>query len=126
MKRTDLYDKLLQFMYDEYDRKQGFHGYGERVRVLIARFERLSAKNRIGNANAKSGAIRYLHENGWIDIRDTNGNKLSGLAAFSYGRMQPTPKGREYLEQRRTRGVMKVAGNIVELCGRLAKGLHGR
>jgi len=111
-------------MYEQYELKKSFHGLGEPVSVLSERFERLTEENFIGDFNAKSSAVNYLREKGWIDIKDANGNRLSGLPAFSYGRMQPTPKGLEYLNKISKHGLPKIAVHAVELCGRLVKGIR--
>lgn len=102
METTAKYDRLLKFMYDEYDRGHNDHGHGQRVRILVDHFERTSEKNRIGNANDKRAAVDYLHNNDWINIVDTIGAKIiDSTEAYTIGRMKPTPKGLEHLKQNR-------------------------
>ena len=112
MKRTVKYDRLLMYMYDEWDTGHNDHKHGERVRVLVERFERNSPKNRIGNSNDKKTAITYLHDNSLIDVVDTTGKKITDLdQVYGTGRMKPTKNGREYLEKMQTDNANKIASD---------------
>ena len=110
MKTFNNYDKLLQFMYTEYNKQR----HGKRVHVLVLHFERQSIENRIGNANDKKAAVAYLHKNGWIEIVNNHGEKITdSTEAYSIGMMEPTQKGREYLRQKR----IDIADAIASVSG---------
>jgi hypothetical protein len=115
MKTTTNFDKLLKYMYDEYEQGHNAHGRGEFVQVLVAHYER-SSGNRIGDAHVQAAAVRYLQKNGWIDVVDILGNKITNsLRAYTTGRMQPSQKGLEYLRQKRlytAEAAAKILGNF--------------
>ena len=118
------YDKLLKFMYDEFNRGKNASGSGEYIQVLIQDFEGRSQDNRIGNAYDKIGAVRYLVENGLIDALDNQGNRITRTKdAFSYGRMQPTIKGQKYLQQKRMGVANAVASVLGTFFGKFTKSI---
>jgi len=118
------YDKLLKFMYDEFDRGNNASGHGEYIQVLIRHFESNSQDNRIGNAYDQIGAVHYLVENGLIDASDNYGNKITmPMTAFHIGRMQPTEKGREYLQQKRIGVANAVASVLGTFFGKFTKSI---
>jgi len=124
MKTTTKYDRLLKYMYEEYDKGHHAHGYGEYLRVLVSHFERISQTNRIGDAHAQMAAVNYLRKNGWLDAVDILGNNIiDHLRAYNTGRMQPTPKGREYLQQKRMYTANAVASVFGTFFGKLFKSL---
>ena len=120
------YDKLLKFMYDEYDRGNNASGHGERIQVLIAQFER-SQGIRIGDAHDQMGAVSHFLRNGLIDAVDTLGNKITNpLRAYTIGRMQPTQRGRDYLQQKRIGTANAVASVSGTFLGKFLKSLFGK
>ncbi len=122
VKTTVKYDRLLNYMYDEYDIGHNDHKRGERVRVLVERFERNSQKNRIGNANGKKAAITYHHDRGLIDLVDTTGNTITDHnEAYVTGRMKPTQNGRDYLQKMQTDNANKIASDSGTFFGKLFK-----
>lgn len=124
---TAKYDKLLKFLYDEYDRGHNASGYGERVSVLVQHFERSSQQNRIGDALEQMAAVSYLHDSGWIDLVDTLGNTITNpIRAFTIGRMKPTPKGRDYLQHKRIDSANTVASVSGTFFGKLFKAWFGK
>ena len=68
MNKLKIYDELLRYMYDEYNKGHHAAGHGEYVKVFISRFERTSGSNRIGNAHEQKAAVDYLRKNGWIKV----------------------------------------------------------
>ena len=117
------YDKLLKFMYDEFNKGNNASGHGERIQVLMNSFERISDGNRIGDAKKKIGTVSHFLRNGWIVAVDTLGNEITNpRRAFTIGRMQPTQRGREYLEEKKISTVTRVASAIAEVIGRFFKG----
>ena len=127
MKTLNKYDKLLKFMYGEFNRGNDASGYGEHIRVLIDHFECNSQDNRIGDALDKIGVVRYYFRDGLIDAVDTLGKKITEpTKAYSIGRMQPTQKGRDYLQQRQMYTINAVASASGTLLGKLLKSLFGK
>lgn len=126
MNTLNIYNKLLRFMYDEFNRGSNASGYGH-IRILIAHFERSSQGERIGTAYAKIGAVRYFLKNGFIDAVDTHGNKITNpLRAYAIGRMQPTQKGQDYLHQIRLGTANAVASVSGTFLGEFFKSLFGK
>lgn len=127
METLEKYESLLEFICDEYDTHQTFHGHGEYARVAVQRFERLSGI-RLGDTNTKMAAVSYLQQQGWIDIVSIDGTKLTGISAYASGRIIPTREGFLHVKERRKlgRAIMKVASPLAELLGRVLKGLSGR
>jgi len=122
MNKLKLYDRLLKYMYDEYNAGHNASGHGEHVSVLVNHFEGISESNRIGDAHEKKAAVNYLLKNGWISVVDILGNPITNsTSAYVSGRMQPTEKGWEYLQQRRINAVTKIASSVAEVLGRFFK-----
>jgi hypothetical protein len=91
MKRAPKYDRLLVYMYNEWDAGHNDHKRGEKVRVLVERFEHNFPKNKIGSASDKKTAIAYLRDDGLIEVVDTAGKAITDPdQAYSTGRMKPT------------------------------------
>jgi len=121
------YDKLLKYMYDEFNRGNNASGYGEHIQVLIGHFENSSRGNRIGDANDQVGAVKYFLDNGFINALDTLGNRIiSPREAYTYGRMQPTEKGKNYLQQKRIGAANTIASVLGTFFGRLIKSILGK
>lgn len=122
------YDKLLKFMYDEFNRGNNASGHGERIQVLIDRFERSSPDNRIGvDAHDKIGAVSYFLRHGLIEAVDTRGNRIDKrMTAYNIGRMQPTEKGQNYLQQKRVVVANAVASVSGTFFGKLIKSIWGK
>ena len=111
-------------MYDEFDRGNKASGNGEYIQVLIQRFEESSQGTRIGNVYDKIGAVRYLIGNGLIDSLDDYGVKIiKTTTSFNIGRMQPTEKGREYLQQKRIGFANAVASVLGTFFNKFAKSI---
>lgn len=127
MNTLKIYNKPLKFMYNEFNKGNNESGYGEHIQVLIEHFERSSHDNRIGDAHAKIGAVRYFLKYGLIDAVDTLGNKITNpMTAYTIGRMQPTQKGQEYFQQRLIGTADAVASVSGTFFGKLLKSLLGK
>ncbi len=121
------YDKLLKFMYDDFNRGNNASGHGEHIQTLIDRFERSSQGDRIGDALDKVGATRYFLKNGFIDALDTRGDKITSyIAAYSKGRMQPTEEGQNYLQQKRRSAANTAVSVSGTFLGKLIKSVLGK
>jgi hypothetical protein len=121
------YNKLLKFMYDEFNRGRNASGMGEYIQVLIQRFERSSRGDRIGNAYNQIGAVRHLIDNGLIDAVDSRGNRITRARdAYLHGRMQPTIKGEDYIQQKRMGAANVVASVLGTFVGKVAKSILGK
>lgn len=96
-------DRLMEFIYDEYDNSSRFHQYGEYGSTLVSRFVRKTGIN-FGNAGAQAGAqldaIRLLLEQGFIEIVETSRTRIRpDLSILT--KIRPTPKGIQHVESRR-------------------------
>ena len=127
MSTLKTYNKLLKFMYDEFNRGRNASGMGEYIQVLIQHFERSSRGGRIGNAYDQMGAVRHFVDNGLIDAVDSKGNRITRARdAYLYGRMQPTIKGEDYIQHKRMGAANAVASVLGTFVGKVAKSMLGR
>jgi hypothetical protein len=99
MKLSQKYDKLMDFIYDEFSISNTFKRYGKTPSVLIKQFQRVS-DIRFGNIGAQQDAFRYLFEQGWIQPYLPSGN-ISRENVDFYSLIKPTRKGILYVEERR-------------------------
>ena len=121
------YDKLLKFMYDEFNKGNNASGHGERIQVLISQFQRSPSGERIGDAHDQIGAVSYFLKYGLIDAVDTIGNRISKpRTAYTMGRMQPTEKGRHYLHEKRLKVADDVASVSGTFLGKFFKSIFGK
>ena len=120
MKKTANYNWLLVYMYNEWDAGHNDHKRGEKVRVLVERFERNFPKNKIGSANDKKMAIAYLRDDSLIEVVDTSGKVINDPnQAYSIGRMKPTQNGRGYLQKKQEDNTNKVASEYGTFLSRI-------
>jgi hypothetical protein len=96
--------------------------------VLIENFERTSAENRIGDdAQDQIGAVSYLLKNGWINAVDISGRSISNArTAYVIGRMLPTEKGKNYLQQGSIEKANTIASVSGTFLGKFFKSILGR
>jgi hypothetical protein len=125
VKLSEKYEKLMEFIYGEYDKSNNFHGHGEYASVLVARFQR-SSGIRFGEARAQLAAASYLLNQGWIEMVSIDGRRLSGVLDVA-SRIQPTRMGILHVEDRRSFGkaLTRAAGAAAEIIGRGLKGFKG-
>jgi hypothetical protein len=119
MKISEKYEKLMEFIYDEYQKSDVARKYGKYASVLVAEFERSTGID-LGDAGSQLEPFRLLYDKGWIT--------LSPKSLVSYARIKPTVEGIEHVEQRRNpaKKVMKVSGDVAEIIGRGLKGFLGK
>ena len=103
MKISEKYKKLMEFIYDQYDKSDAFKGHGEHASVLVQQFQR-SSGIRFGDANAQKSAMSYLLKQGWIEIVSIDGTRLGGAFYYSKSRIKPTPEGIQLVEEGRNPG----------------------
>lgn len=127
MKVSEKYEKLMEFVYDEYDKGDTFKGHGEPAMVLVQRFQRFLGI-RLGDAGAQKAAMNYLLKQGWIEIVSIDGTSLGGTFYYSHSRIKPTPDGIEHVEHRRQPGqvLLKATDSAAEIIGRGLKGFLGK
>lgn len=127
MKLSERYEKLMDFIYREYERSDSFKGHGEYASILVTRFQRYSGIS-FGDAQAQLSAIYHLLRQGWIEIVSVNGSVIRSNKLYSHSRVQPTREGILHVEERRSLGkvVMKAALTTAEIIGRGLKGFLGR
>jgi hypothetical protein len=128
MDTLKLYRNLLKFMYDQFNKGNNDSGHGELIQVLIENFERTSAENRIGDdAQDQIGAVSYLLKNGWINAVDISGRSISNArTAYVIGRMLPTEKGKNYLQQGSIEKANTIASVSGTFLGKFFKSILGR
>lgn len=121
------YDKLLKFMYDEFNRGKNASGHGQYIQVLISHFESMSEDNRLGNAYAKEGPVRHFLKNKLIAAVDVHGNRITRARdAYLHGRMQPTIKGQKYLQEKQMGVANAVASVSGTFFGKFIKSILGK
>ena len=116
MNLTKKYDKFMQFIYDEYNRKQAFQRNGESGSVLVARFEHafhIKFVNDYEDASVKEAAIKYLYEQGWIETVWVNGSPRKLPITFAQ-RIKPTRQGMLYVEEKRKSFIKRFWREIYE------------
>ena len=122
MNKSGEYDKLLKYMYDEFNRSSD----APYIQVFIERFERSQGVS-FGDAQNKIGAVLYFLENRLIDAVDLSGNRItSPREAYNSGRMQPTEEGRNYLQRKRIGTANAVAAVSGTFFGKLIKSILGK
>ena len=112
MKISEKHEKLMEFIYDEYNNSSTFQGHGEFPIVLVERFQRASGI-RFGDGYAQLAAIDYFLKQGWIEIVSINGRSLGG-ALHLYSRIKPTHKGNLHVEEGRKLWLQKHGRAIYE------------
>ena len=127
MKTGDILEKLMAFIYDEYNASDVFKSHGEHASVILTRFVRESGI-RLGDAGAQLEYMRLLLRRGWIEIVTLDRSTRIGARLFTYSRIKPTPEGIRHVEERRQPGqaILKIASTVAEIIGRGAKGFLGR
>lgn len=123
MNTTKIYEKLMKFLYDKYERGGVFREYGEFAGVLVTEFERKTGLD-LGNVYGQAAAIRYLGEQGWIKPVSPLGESIGGSVNSLSCRVQPTPKGIDHVQ--RTRNPVRVLLLAAEALGRFLKGFLGK
>lgn len=114
-------------MYNEFNKGNNASGHGEYMQVLIQQFQRSPQGERIGNANAQVGAVRYFLQNGFINAIDTSGNRITNpLSAYTHGRMQPTQEGQEFLQNKVLGTANAVASVSGTFLGKFFKSMFGK
>lgn len=127
MKTGDILEKLMAFIYDEYNRSDTFRSYGESASVILSRFTSKYGI-RLGDARAQLEYMRLLKKRDWIEVVSLDGSSKIGARLVSFARIKPTPEGIEHVEQRRQPGqaLLKAATTGAEIIGRGLKGFLGK
>ncbi len=127
MKLSERYEKLMDFIYREYERNSSFEGHGEFASILVQRFQRRSGIN-LGAAQAELSAMYHLLRQGWIEIVSVDGTRIRSNKLYGHSRIKPTHEGILHVEERRSLGkiTMKASSTTAEIIGRALKGFLGR
>jgi hypothetical protein len=66
MNLSDKYEKLMEYIYDQYNKSESFRIHGEHAGILV---DMICACTDIKLSDVKSReeALIYLHKQGWID-----------------------------------------------------------
>lgn len=126
-KTGDILEKLMGFIYDEYNRSDTFKSYGEPASVIVTEFIRESGIE-LGDAGAQREYMRLLKKKGWIEVVSLDGSSKPGARLFSISRIKPTLEGINQVEQRRQPGqaLLKATSTVAEIIGRGLKGFLGK
>jgi hypothetical protein len=124
---SNILEKLMAYIYDEYNRNDTFKKHGQHSRVLCLGFERASGIS-LGYAGAQQEYIRLLLKNGWIEMVSIHGDSDPKAKLLSFSRVKPTIAGIKHVEETRQpgRSYMKIATNSAEIIGRFLKGFTGK
>ena len=119
MRISDKYEKLLEYIYDDYENNETSRSYGVYASLIVTQFER-NKRIDLGGPKSHLEAIRYLYQNGWIRKNTKN--------IYTSTKIKPSPEGIRHVEDRRSHAktFIKTAGNVAEIIGRGLKGFFGR
>jgi hypothetical protein len=114
MKTGEVMEKLMEYIYDEYNRDSAFKSHGQGIFPLTSGFGRVTGIY-LGDAYDQREYIRLLVSKGWVCYV----NKV---------RIKPTIAGIEHVEERRnmTKKLFKVTADLSEIAGRAVKGFLGK
>ncbi len=126
-KTGEVLEKLMTFIYDQYNGSDTFKSHGEAAGVILIRFTRESGI-RLGDAGAQQEYMRLLKKRGWIEVVSVDGSSKPGARLFSFSRVKPTLEGINHVEERRQPGqaLLKATSTAAELIGRGLKGFLGK
>jgi hypothetical protein len=115
------YEKLMEFIYDEYCNKETFQSHGLAGQIILSEFQRFTGI-RFGDANTQKAAIEYLFKQGWIDK-----TQKSNYSIYLQP-IKPTKLGMEFVQNKRNIAskMVKPLSIISEIAGRFTKGFFGR
>ncbi len=127
MKPDVLRQKLIEYIYDEYNRKDTIKAHGESSNIVLSGFERITGID-LGYAGAKQEVLKQLRKKGWIEVVAFDGNSIPKGRLFSWSRIKPTIEGMEYVEGKRDMGKKITEGAKIgaEIIGRGIKGILGK
>jgi len=126
-KTTAVLEKLMTFIYDQYNGSDTFKSHGEPAGVIVTEFIRVSGIE-LGDAGAQREYMRLLKKKGWIEVVSLDGSSKPGARLFSFSRIKPTLEGINHVEERRQPGqtLLKVTSTAAEITGRVLKGFLGK
>jgi len=97
---SEIDEKLMEFIYDEYSKSSTFKTYGEFASVLVGRFkDRLRIE--LGDGGAQLEAMQRLIEKGWIEAVSVGGNRIGRTHLTTISRIKPTAVGIRFIEEKR-------------------------
>jgi len=96
---SEIDEKLMKFIYDEYNKSSTFKTYGEFASVLVGRFrDRLRIE--LGDAAAQLEAMQRLIERGWIETVSLGGKRIGRTHLNVVSRIKPTVTGIRFIEEK--------------------------
>lgn len=126
MKNSELMNKVISFIYDEYQKDDSFKSDGESAGQIMMRYY-FNGNNDFFDVGAQVGFLNLLIDKGWIKVIKPSKLKKpnNGLSRSDY--ITLTPDGIEYVENIRNpnRKIMGIIANTAELIGRFVKGRLG-
>lgn len=123
----DILEKLIGFIYDDYNRRGVFRSHGEAASVVVTQFCH-KYRIQLGDARAQLEYIRLLKKKGWIEVVALDGSSAPRARLSSFSKIKPTPEGIHHVEERRkpSQGIKRVTSDAAEITGRFLKGFMGR
>jgi hypothetical protein len=115
------YEKLMEYIYDEYKRSEAFRVHGERASAIVVSFYKKTGI-RFETGFAQEEAIVYLHKQGWIEnVHKTN-------HAIYHSDIIPTHNGIKHVESSRENVniIMKCVYALRKTINKFIRGLSGR
>jgi hypothetical protein len=91
-------EKLMEFLYDEYQEDSVFQKHGKYVGVLIRKFE---GKSGIEFGISGVAAMQRLIERGWIETVSVTGKRVGKTHLNTSSRIIPTIAGFQFVEDKR-------------------------
>jgi hypothetical protein len=128
VKTGQVLEKLMAFIYDEYNQSDAFKSYGEFASAILSRFCSQSGIELGTDEGARIEYMRLLQRKGWIEVVSPRGKSQPGARLDIISMIKPTPEGIAHVEQGRDPGgaILGGAKVVAEIIGRFVKGLLGR
>src|SRR4030042_1900579 len=124
MKLGEKDERLLKYIYDEYEKNSVFQQYGQYALTIVSSLEEDTGIE-FEDAGAQLEAINRLLKQGWIETEPIR-TKTSVQITDKVRRL--TPLGIEHVEQRRKIApkLLKATPTAAEIIGRFFKGFLGK
>ena len=111
MNISDKLDKLIEFIYDEYEESSVFKTHGGYAGVIVYGFTDRTGIS-FGDAGAQVEAIRLLTKSGWLEIVPFSRHSSSSRI-ISSTRIKLTIEGIRYVEGRRESWVKRHGAKLI-------------
>jgi len=103
-------EKLMEFIYDEYESDSSFIQFGKSGSTLVEE----SGIDFGDNVGAQLDAIRLLIEKGWLEIVALDGTRVATTRVTILSSIKPTPEGIAHVERRRQPWLKRHGSRLVK------------